>query len=67
MAEEKKNKFECGECLQDFPARLVSPAVIDDKLILICSKCWEQAVAQGRAAFYPDEEMTDSSELWEPD
>lgn len=62
-AEITASEMNCRECGKVKKTLELSPAVIDNKLKLVCAECWDAAVKSGRATIYTPEELTAFSEL----
>lgn len=57
------SEMNCHECGEVKKTLKLSPAVIDNKLKLVCAECWGAAVKSGRATIFIHEELTAFSEL----
>lgn len=61
--EKPASEMKCHECGKMKKTLKLSPAVIDNKLKLVCSECWDAAKKSGRATIFTHEELTAFSEL----
>ena len=62
-ADKTAGKMLCRECGNEKKASELSPAVVDNKMKLVCAGCWDAAVESGRATIFTREELTTFSEL----
>lgn len=57
------SEMNCHECGKVKKTMKLSPAVIDNKLKLVCAECWDAAKKSVRATIFTREELTAFSEL----